>query len=271
MKKIESLQNENIKEIIRLYKPRERRETGLIVIEGKKEIEMAIDCKLEIMEVYYCPELAKNEFGFKVNEEKIIEVTAPVFRKISYRENPDGSLVLARRPDDSKLEDIKTPSNSPFKKGGELKPALIVIMEAVEKPGNLGAILRTADAVQADAVIFNEEQIDIYNPNVIHASRGAIFSMKAVASTPADTLAWLKKNKIRSYAAALPAKRNYLEIDYKKPSAIIVGAEDKGLSKFWLENADELIKIPMLGAVDSLNVSVSAAVIVYEAARQRSC
>ncbi|MDD4332565.1 MAG: RNA methyltransferase [Patescibacteria group bacterium] len=273
---ITSPQNEKIKEIIKLYKPRERRKTGLIVVEGKKEIEMAIECKLEIMEVYYCPELAKensqrqtNVSLFSAVEEKVIEVTEAVFKKISYRENPDGCLVLARRPDDLKLEDIMTPSNSPSKRGGEARPALIVVLEAVEKPGNLGAILRTADATQADAVIFNEEQIDIYNPNVIHASRGAIFSMRTVASTPAETVAWLKKNKIKSYAAALPAKKNYLEINYKKPSAIILGAEDKGLSKYWLDNANELIIIPMHGKIDSLNVSVSGAIIMYEVARQR--
>jgi TrmH family RNA methyltransferase len=258
MIKIESLQNEKIKKIIRLRKPSERREAGLIMVEGKKEIEMALAGSWEIQEFYFCPELNKEKNDLKISEEKMIEVSREVFQKISYRDTPDGFLATALIKT-LKHENIKTK-----------KVALIIILESVEKPGNLGAILRTADAVGADAVIINDSQTDIFNPNVIRASRGTIFTVPLAIASMKETQEWLKKNKIKSFAATGKAKKDYTKINFKKSCAIVLGSEDKGLSEEWLSGADELVKISMNGKIDSLNVSVAGAVMAFEARRQRA-
>jgi TrmH family RNA methyltransferase len=268
MIKIESLQNEKIKRIIKLRKPSERREAGLIVIEGKKEIEMALVGGVEVQEFYFCPEIG-HIAGRRSNvwppsgigEEKTIEVSREVFQKMSYRDTPDGFLAVFKN---LKIQELKNLKNLKIDKN-----FLIIILESVEKPGNLGAILRTADAVGADAVIINDSQTDIYNPNVIRASRGTIFTVPlAIADVP-ETQEWLKKNKIKSFAATDKAKKDYTKIDFKKSCAIVLGSEDKGLSEKWLDGADELVKISMNGKIDSLNVSVAGAVIAFEARRQR--
>ena len=263
MKKIESLQNENIKRIIKLRKARERKKSDSIIIEGKKEIELAMESGVKIVEFYYCPEIIgqadASQFFQKTKqlEEISIETSCAVFEKISYRDTPDGYLAIAR-PAYQRVEDIILKKN-----------ALILVLENVEKPGNLGALLRTADAVGADLLILNNPQTDIYNPNVIRASRGAVFSVPVLNLSIDETFEFLKQNKIQSLATTGQAEKQYTSINFKKASAIVLGAEHEGLSRKWLDLADELIKIPMIGKVDSLNVSVSGAVIVYEAMRQR--
>ncbi|MFH1583087.1 MAG: RNA methyltransferase [Candidatus Falkowbacteria bacterium] len=254
--KIESLQNEKIKNIVKLREVgRERKKQGLFLIEGWREINLALKAGVEIESLYYSPDYIKQELAF--NQEKIIEVSKKVFDKISYRENPDGFLAVAKAKQ-KKLENIKL---SP-------KP-LIIVLEAVEKPGNLGAILRTADAIGADAVIINDIKTDIYNPNVIRASQGTVFTVPTVLSLIEETVKFFKNNKIKILATTPEAEKQYTEADYKAGCAIIMGAEDKGLSKKWLSSADEKIKIKMRGQIDSLNVSVSAAVVLFEAVRQR--
>ncbi|MDD4901016.1 MAG: RNA methyltransferase [Patescibacteria group bacterium] len=256
MQKIDSPQNPKIKNIIKLRESsRERKEQGLFLIEGHREISLALKASVEIENLIYCPEYIKRELA--IDEEKIIEVSKKVFDKISYRENPDGFLAVAKIKE-YQLENLQLSG----------KP-LIVILEAVEKPGNLGAILRTADAAGADAVIINDLKADLYNPNVIRASQGAVFTVPAAVSSSAQTIKFCQKNQIKIFASTPAAVKEYTKVDYQSACAIVMGAEDQGLSEAWLKAADEKIKIKMRGKADSLNVSVSAAVILFEAVRQR--
>lgn len=255
---ITSAQNPKIKEIIRLRKPRERRKENLIIIEGRQEIELARQAGLEIVELFYCQDFAGSKKIAGLSEEIITPVVPAVFEKISYRENPDGFLVLARLKY-LELGKIKLSQ----------KP-LIIILESLEKPGNLGAILRSADAAGVDAVIVADPKTDIYNPNVIRASLGTVFTNQVAAASTEEARNWLAKNKIKSLAATPEAKKIYTEADYKGAVAIIMGEEHQGLSKDWLEKVDEKIKIPMRGKIDSLNVSASTAIILFEAVRQRT-
>ena len=255
---ITSVQNERIKEIIRLRKPRERRKQDLIIIEGKQEIELAHQAGLEIVELFYCQDFANSKKIAGLPEEKLAPVVPAVFQKISYRENPDGFLALAK-PKYLELSKIKLNKNP-----------LVIILESLEKPGNLGAILRSADATGADAVIVANPKTDIYNPNVIRASLGTVFTNQVAAASTEEARNWLAKNKIKSLAATPEAKKIYTEADYKGAVAIIMGEEHPGLSKDWLEKVDEKIKIPMRGKIDSLNVSVSTAILLFEAVRQRT-
>lgn len=259
MIKITSLDNQKIKEVVSLYKNKKRQEAGIIIVDGLREIVLAKQAGLEIRDIFYCPELSNKGLDFlsEKEKEKVIEVSEAVFKKICYKESPDGFLSLIKRPknDLSKLK-LKT------------KP-LIIILEAVEKPGNLGAIIRTAYAANIDAIIINSGQTDIYNPNVIRASEGLIFFQPIFNLSYDKTIKFLKENKIKSYAAGTKGSIDYLKADYTKSCAIILGAEDKGLSHEWLEKADKVIKINMREGVDSLNVSVSAAIIIFEALRQK--
>jgi TrmH family RNA methyltransferase len=177
---------------------------------------------------------------------------------MSHREGPDGWLGVFPIPQRS-LDDLKL-GESP----------LVIIAESVEKPGNLGAILRTADAAGVDALLVCDPRVDLWNPNVIRASRGAVFAVPTVEVDNASALAWLKSKGMQVLAATPSAEMSYTAVDLTRPSAIAVGTEDDGLSDFWLSNADLKVLIPMLGKVNSLNVSVSTALITYEALRQRS-
>ncbi|MDD5071309.1 MAG: RNA methyltransferase [Patescibacteria group bacterium] len=255
---ITSAQNPKIKETIKLRKPRERRKEGLIIIEGRQEIEMARQAGLEIIELFYSQDFAGSKTIAGLSEEMITPVVSAVFEKISYRENPDGFLALGK-PKYLELDEIKLNKNP-----------LIIILESLEKPGNLGAILRSADAAGVDAVIVADPKTDIYNPNIIRASLGAVFTNQVAVTGAEEIKEWLAKNKIRSLASTPEAKKLYTEADYKGPTAIIMGEEHPGLSQGWLSAAKEKIRIPMAGKIDSLNVSVSAAIILFEAVRQRS-
>lgn len=255
---INSLKNQKVKDLEKLKKTTARRKSSLILVDGKREIESALESGVEINELIYCPEIAgdKNYFSKKISEEKIVNVSQPVFKKVCYKEKPDGYLAVVKTKD-FKLSDIKT------------KKPLVVILEAVEKPGNLGAIIRTAYAAGVDAIVLNDSQTDIYNPNVIRASEGFVFKVKIVKANRLETVTWLKEQKINSYAAATGAKINYTKENLSGSIAIVLGTEADGLSKDWLKAADKIIKIPMKTGIDSLNVSVSAAIILYEALRQR--
>jgi len=249
---ITSTTNPKIKNLIKLSeKSSERKAQNLIVIEGFREISLAIVTGFEIQTVFVCEEIAGER-----NYPNQVYISKSVFDKIAYRENSDGLIAIAK-PKYLSLEEIQLSENP-----------LVIILEAVEKPGNLGAILRTADAADADAVIICDTKTDLYNPNSIRASIGCIFSVQTIASDSDSVLKWLKEKKITPYSAALTAKKNYTDVDLKKPCAIVMGTEADGLSEKWLTNAEQ-IKIPMLGKIDSLNVSTSCAVIVFEAVRKR--
>jgi len=261
---ITSSQNPKIKEVIKLRKANQRKKSDLIIIEGEKEIGLALAAGVKIKELFVAPniinsplERGRGVFSSRTNVIDVTELSSEVFSKISFRENADGYLSLAK-PRYLSLEKIKL-SKSP----------LVVILESVEKPGNLGAILRTCDAAGADALIVIDQQTDIYNPNVIRSSLGTVFTKQVVVADFTDVQSWLKKNKIKSYAATPNTDQYFTEMDFRGATAIVIGTEHEGLSDKWLEAADCKIKIPMFGKIDSLNASVSAAVLLYEAVRQR--
>ena len=263
MEKITSLQNARIKNLVRLQeKSRERREQGLVAVEGAREISIALDNGYRPEALFVCPELfARSDYrsiADRIDGQVQTELSREVFEKLAYREASDGVIALLKTK--AHTLDSLPLSDTPF----------IIVLEAVEKPGNLGAILRTADAAKADAVIICDPATDIYNPNVVRSSIGCLFSVPlAVASSP-EACRWLKEKHIRTFAAELRASEWYHEKDFTGPSAVLMGTEADGLSPFWLENADERIKIPMRGLIDSLNVSVSTAVLTFEAMRQRN-
>ncbi|MDR2383270.1 MAG: RNA methyltransferase, partial [Prevotellaceae bacterium] len=239
---ITSLQNAKIKNIVLLgEKSKERNRQMLFPVEGIREINMAVAEGYVIDSLFICPDLGE-ESAFPANH--IYIVNRKVFDKIAYRENSDGCLALIKMKSNS-LNALAV-SGNPF----------IIVIESVEKPGNLGAILRTADAANADALIVCDPKCDIYNPNVIRSSLGCVFTVNTFACTSESALEWLKKNRVTVYAAELEASQWYYNEDYTASSAIVMGAEATGLSEFWLNNADKRIKIPMNGKVDSLNVSV---------------
>ncbi len=264
VKLIASLQNPLIKNLLLLQeKPRERKEQNLIIIEGIREIRLALMAGFTITNLIYCKELVPEDAlnglsSVSITPMDLAEVPVEIYNRIAYRKDHEGAIALAN-PKRIQFQDLK-PGISP----------LFLVLESVEKPGNLGALLRTADAANLDAVIICDPQTDIYNPNAIRSSIGCIFTIPVVTSTTPEAISWLRSNHIRMFGTALTATRFYHETDLRGPAAIIMGSEASGLSKSWLDEADELIKIPMNGKIDSMNVSTSAAVVVFEALRQRN-
>lgn len=258
---ITSLQNPAIKNIAKLSKSKERDEQQLFVIEGARELSLALQCNYRVESLYICRELfSTTKYPGVLDalpETAVFEISLAVFAKVAYRENSDGIVALAK-PKSHRLSDIKLTEN-PF----------LIILESVEKPGNLGAVLRTADAAAVDAVIICDPQTDLYNPNVIRSGVGGLFTVQTAVCSSEEALAWLRVNGIISYAAELQAADFYQDTDFRQPSAIVMGTEADGLTRFWLDNATRRIQIPMRGKIDSLNVSVSTAVITFEAMRQR--
>lgn len=254
---ISSLQNPKVKNLVKLIeKSSERRAQNLIVVEGKRELGLAIMAGMEIEQLYFCTAIGATEN--ELNAHQYFEVSKEVFAKIAYREKSDGYIGLLK-PRYYTLENVPLTKN-PF----------IITLEAVEKPGNLGAIMRTADAAKVDAVIICDVKTDIYNPNSIRSSVGCIFTVPIVLAGQHELIEWFDKNNINYYAAALTASKNYTDVDFKNASAIIMGTEATGLSNFWLQESTSQIKIPMSGKIDSLNVSISAAILTFEAKRQRN-
>ena len=259
--KITSTKNPKIKNCLDLQKKAsERREQNLCSIEGLREIGLAKSSGFRLHTLFYCPELLDREaFSWLSLDDfsEVYEVSLPVFETIAYREHRDGVLVLAH-PFRMQLDDLQL-SSTP----------LVVIAETVEKPGNLGALLRTCDAAAVDAVICCDAQTDLYNPNVIRSSLGCLFTNQVVSCSSQDAIDWLKKKGVKIVAAALTATDYYHEADLAQPCALVMGSEAWGLSDKFLLQADLTIKIPMQGKIDSMNVSTSAGILIYEAKRQR--
>ena len=258
MKRIESIHNPLIKNILKLQeKSRERKKQGLFVIEGKKEIQLAIKAGYELKSTLYITDEYEETFENQHYGFEIIQVTPEVYRKIAYRGSTEKIIAIAK---------------TKFHEFSELKLSknpLILIAEGIEKPGNIGAMLRTADAAKIDAVILADPKADIYNPNVIRSSIGCLFTNQVVTGKTKEIIAFLNQKNINIYAATLQNSNVYIEEDYSKPTAIVVGTEATGLTSEWRENAKQNINIPMKGEIDSMNVSVSAAILLYEALRQR--
>lgn len=255
MEIITSFQNPKIKQLVALQqKSSERRKTGLFVVEGQRELDHCINAGYEIHCVFRCPDLCSFFPGISA---KIIDVSKSVYEKIAYRGTTEG-IIAEVKPRSLVLDDLAT-SNNP----------LFVILESVEKPGNLGAILRSADAAGASAVIVCDPLTDLYNPNLIRSSIGAIFTVPTVVCSSTECINWLKNKGITILTAQLQDSHLYYNTDMTRPTAIVMGTEATGLSNQWRNVADAHIQIPMLGKLDSLNVSVSAAILLYEAVRQR--
>jgi TrmH family RNA methyltransferase len=262
---ITSPQNPKIKRAVKLRDRKRREAEGVMLIEGGDELALALAGGVRFQTVFVCPALIRKSVGnlhveaIRRSSAEVIEVSASVFAKMAYRENPDGWLALAPAPRRS-LADLKwAPSRTP----------LLLVCEAVEKPGNLGAMLRTADAAGVDALIVCDPATDLGNPNVVRASRGALFTVPTAQAGSAETLNWLRALRIGIVAATPQAALIYTDANLRGPVAIAVGAEDEGLSETWLKHADLAVRIPMAGNVNSLNVSASAALLLYEAVRQR--
>jgi len=259
-----SLQNPKVKQVIALRERKERKRTGQLVIEGRDEITLALASGVQPQTVFFCPSLfgqsdpapLQDQLRSTTSAEKI-EVDERVFHKMAYRENPDGWLAVASLPRLT-LDDLPLKS-----------PAFLVVVEAVEKPGNLGAILRSADAAGVDGLILCDPTVDIGNPNVIRASRGTAFSVKVAEATSAQALTWLQQKNVSVVAATPEATRPFTQLDLRIPLAVAVGTEDEGLSEVWRQGATLMASIPMLGQVNSLNVAQAATLFLFEVVRQR--
>lgn len=264
-KQITSTQNPLIKEIIQLQeKSRVRKKKELFIIEGFREINLALKGNFQLKSILFCEEIiSKNKVDdlIETSEQniEILEVSINVYQKIAHRKTTEGIIAIASFKKLG-LNNLILKNNS-----------LILIAEAPEKPGNLGALLRTADAANLDAVIIANPKTDLYNPNIIRSSVGCVFTNQIATGTTEEIITFLHKNNIEIYAAALRNESDiYTAINYKNSCAIVVGTEATGLSDTWLKNASKNIIIPMQGEIDSLNVSVSAAIIIFEAKRQRN-
>lgn len=261
---IQSKQNPRIKAISKLQDRSGRRKLGMFAVEGLRELSRCLLAGVEVDEVYFCPELFKSEEHSSFIDSirgkiQLCRLSEQAFEKISNREGCDGIFGVCQQWKTT-LKEIELPKD---------KPSLILVADSTEKPGNLGAILRSADAAGAKAVLLSNPITDIFNPSVIRASQGAVFSLKIVEETPENIFAWLKQNNIRSYAAALGATKLVWDADLTKSSAIVMGSEKDGLPQNILDMCDEIVKLPMLGQADSLNVNIAASLIMYEFVRQQ--
>lgn len=261
IKQISSTQNKEVKHLLQLReKSRLRRKEGVFLVEGQREIALAIKGNLSLKAIYFCPGLIELKEVEKLNSPQvpITEISAEVYEKIAYRGSTEGILAIFKTKE-NRLQDITFKTKSP----------LILIAEAPEKPGNIGAILRTADAAKVDAVFIANPKTDLYNPNIIRSSVGCVFTNKIATGSTSEIIAFLKQHNISIYAAALQASKPYHTIDFTRASAIVVGTEATGLSEEWRENSTQNIIIPMSGEIDSMNVSVAAGILIFEAKRQR--
>lgn len=262
---ISSAQNPKIKELMALQeKSKERRKKGLFVVEGRRELLHCLEAGYEPFTIFICPDILSESDRRQIEDAAgtmrcgWVEIPQHLYDKAAYRGGTEG-VIAELRCKDMSLDHISLTD----------KP-LVIVVEAIEKPGNLGAVLRSADAAGADAVIVCDPLTDLYNPNLIRSSIGAIFTVPVAAASSEETIQWLKSNNIRIYTAQLQDSKWYYDTDMTDSTAIVMGTEATGLTDIWRKAADAHIRIPMLGQLDSLNVSVSAAILMFEAVRQRN-
>lgn len=262
IKEISSPQNAYIKQLVQLKdKSRERKKSGLFLIEGVREISLAIKGGYQLETVLFYPELFSEQElnNLTSSQENTIEISKEVYEKLAYRGTTEGVLAVAK-PKNHSINDLKFETEHP----------LILIAEAPEKPGNIGAILRTADAAHVDAVIIANPKTDLYNPNIIRSSVGCVFTNHIATGTTTEIIEFLKAKNIAIYCAILQSAIPYHEQNFTKATAIVVGTEATGLSEEWRVNSTQNIIIPMQGEIDSMNVSVAAGILIFEAKRQRN-
>ena len=261
---ISSLQNPRIKQIVKWRDRADRDSDQVVLIEGYRALLRALAGGYPVQEVYICPELFQGD-----NEEALLErlqqqgariyqVSAPAFCKMAYRDRPEGLLGIGAQRHRT-LQELPVPD----------KPGFFLVTEQIEKPGNLGTIMRSADAVQVDGLILCDSRTDLFNPNVVRASTGNLFTLPIAEAGSAEAIAWLKASGVQIYVASPHVDELYTEIDMTVPLALVVGAEQFGLSKSWLDAADRKLRLPMLGEADSLNVATATALLLYECVRQR--
>lgn len=259
MKQITSIQNPFIKTLLLLQeKARNRKQSGTFLIEGKREIMLAQKGGYEIETVLFAPDICSEIEARKLSKSaELIEINTAIFQKLAYRDTTEGILAVAKTKS-MQLTDLKLSENP-----------LILIAEAPEKPGNIGALLRTADAANLDAVIVANPKSDLYSPNIVRSSVGCLFTNQIATGTTAEIIAFLEERKINFYCATLQNSTSYHTQDYTTPTALVVGTEATGLTQEWRDAATQNIIIPMQGEIDSMNVSVAAAILIFEAKRQR--
>ena len=254
---ITSVQNPRVKQLLTLQqKSSERRRTGLFVVEGRRELQHCLEAGYEVETMFVSSQFTVNREQCTVNSE-LITVSPQVYEKMAYRGSTEGVIAIVRSRQRT-LADLRLPENP-----------LVVVLESVEKPGNLGAVLRSADAARADAVIVCDPLTDLYNPNLIRASIGAVFTVPCVACTTEQCIAFLRQHGISILTAQLQDSHLYYDTPMTGPTALVMGTEATGLTQPWRQAASAHIRIPMLGRLDSLNVSVSTAILLFEAVRQR--
>jgi len=264
MQRITSLQNPHVKNAVKLRERRRREEQGRTVIDGARELRRAIAAGVRLVEVFVCEPLCRSGEAQHVlptlpdTGTAVYWVNEPVFEKLAFGERCEGLLGVAAVPETT-LGRLNLPANP-----------LVAVLEGVEKPGNLGAVLRSADAAGVSALVAADARTDLYNPNAIRASLGTIFSMPLAAATTRETQRWLRQHGLAIFAARVDGSVPYCQADFRGPTAIVLGSEAQGLSAAWSGAGVTAIRLPMLGVADSLNVSATAAVLFYEALRQRS-
>ena len=270
---ITSAQNPKIKNLLLLQeKSRSRREQGLFVVEGRRELEHCLEAGFQIKTIFFCKDIlpegqllpeasalfsASGSNCPSGSEILCIEIPLELYKKVAYRDSTEG-IIAEVEYKSLTLEDLQLPENP-----------LVVVLESVEKPGNLGAVLRSADAAGADAVFICDPLTDLYNPNLIRSSIGAVFTVPTVAVSSQEAIGFLKERGIQILTAQLQDSSLYYEVDMRRGTALVMGTESTGLTPLWRQAADAHIRIPMLGRLDSLNVSVSASILLFEAVRQR--
>jgi len=262
---IQSRYNDQIKNLVRLRERKHRNRQESFLVEGLRELSYAVKSDYSLTALYYCPEHFPTEQHAQLihdirsrQETQLVRVSKEVFAKATYRESPDGILAIARQGSHTMQKLRLSPS------------PILLILEGIEKPGNLGAILRSADGAGADAVILVDCMLDLYNPNVIRASQGLIFAVSIAHAERNFLVKWLAEQQVQCIATTPGATQSHWEPNYKLPTALLFGSESHGLSHFWLNHVNQQIRIPMSGKADSLNVSVATAICLYETKRQRT-
>ena len=260
IKEISSAQNPTIKSLLNLQaKARNRKREGVFVLEGLREIDRAIACGYNVKEIFFNVDWSDTEIEtYNAEKRQLLKVSKPVFSKLAYREGIKNMVAVAEMRSFS-LDKINLPEEP-----------LIVVLETVEKPGNLGAILRSADGAGVDLVIVCDQEMDIHNPNVIRNSLGGFFNVPTVQCSSKKAIEFLRENDVQVLATFLKASVPYYEMDMKKPTALVMGSEAFGISDTWVNASSQNIIIPMTGVIDSLNVSSAASIVMFEAKRQRS-
>lgn len=260
---ISSVTNPRVKSVAALQRKRGRSGT-LIVIEGTREVARALDSGINPVEAYYCPAIAETSFlrdllaRLEESGAAICNVTQRVYEKLAYRKSTEGIVIVAERPLSGlgQLDQVENP--------------LYIVADSIEKPGNLGAIFRSADGAGVSGIIVTGAGTDIFNPNTVRASLGTVFSIPSAEGSPREVIEYLEEKKITIIKASPAADLLYWEMDLAVPCAFVLGAEDTGISEEWQEASGTSVRIPMSGTADSLNVSASAAILTYEALRQRA-